>query len=96
MNEKKDYVNQIIEDEDTNAELILDNILKDLTNNEYININLNENNNIIIQEKWETFILTTTKTQTNLDDILECENLLKTYYEIPKNKIFIYSNGKYN
>ena len=47
---------------------------------------LYENKYIIINEKWTTFTLTTTKNKediNNINSIIECENELKDYYNIP-------------
>ena len=70
-------------DEDTNAELILQNILKDLTKNKYDVFPFNENKNIIIREQWITFTLTTTiKNIDDIKDTIECQNKLKKFYNI--------------
>jgi len=77
------------EDGDTNAELVLSNILYDLVNNKYEVFEINENNDIVIKEKWATFTITNTKTKNDIfetDDILECETKLKNYYNIPSDK----------
>ena len=71
------------EDEDTNAEIILNNILSDLNHNKYNNILINTENDIIIREKWATFTLTTTKSiNREISDIIKCENILKNKYNI--------------
>ena len=77
------------EDEETNAELVLSNILFDLINNKYETFQINDNSDIVIKEKWATFTVTNTKTKKNnfeMDYILECEVKLKNYYNIPSDK----------
>ena len=77
------------QDEETNAKLILDNILQDLIINKYSSFSLNENENIIIKEKWATFSLLKAKNNNkDIIDIINCENILKKYYNIPSNKYF--------
>lgn len=77
------------EDEETNAELVLSNILFDLINNKYETFQINDNSDIVIKEKWAAFTVTNTKTKKNnfeMDYILECEVKLKNYYNIPSDK----------
>ena len=75
------------EDEDTNAELILENILYDLINNNPDAFFSDGNNEIIIKEKWATFTLTNTNiNKDEINIIKECENILRNYYNIPSEK----------
>ena len=73
------------EDEEANTDLILENILTDLSNQKYDFFPLNENKKVVITEKLATFALTTTynNEDNDINSIIECENKLKDYYEIP-------------
>ena len=73
------------EDEDTNANLILNNIRNDIITTNFDKTILN-NKNIIIKEFDTTFIITTTKLQSSTSEPIiifgQCENILKSFYNI--------------
>ena len=74
------------QDENTNGNLILNNILQDITSTNFdINI-LNNNKNIIINESFIDFIITNNKIQKNVENKIinlgKCENILKNVYSI--------------
>ena len=75
------------EDEETNANLILQNILKDIVSTNFRRDDLYYNNkNIIIEEVYTTFTITTNKIQKNnvnrLVNLGNCENILKSFYDL--------------
>jgi len=74
------------QDTDTNGNIILQNILQDITSSNFNSSILNNNKNIIINESFITFIITNYKNQENLGnikiDLGACENKLIEYYSI--------------
>ena len=91
------------EDEDTNAQLILNNIHKDIiTTNFNKNDLYNNNQNIIIEEVHTTFIITTDKIQKNeansLINLGNCEEILKSRYNLEStdNLVILIINTKKN
>ena len=70
------------EDKDTNANLILNNIHKDIITTNFDKNNLyNNNKKIIINEVYTTFTITTQKIEKN-NNINKCENNLKAKYNL--------------
>ena len=73
------------EDEETNANLILNNILRDIITTNFKRDNLYKNNkNIIFEEKGTTFTTTTNKILKNNPnkkyDLELCENILRFFH----------------
>ena len=71
-------------DNETNGNLILKNILEDIVSTNF-NMNiLNNNESIIINESFITFIITNTRIQNKMENktinLGKCENILKNYY----------------
>ena len=79
------------QDEETNANLLLNLIKTELTNNNFNSDIIN--NNIIINEKWTSFTLINKQLSNNNNninnDLNECINQLKEYYQISNNKNII-------
>ena len=73
-------------DEDTNGNLILKNIKKDIITINFDKSILDNNKNIVINESFITFIITNIKIQKNTDNqnvnLGECENILKNEYNL--------------
>ena len=80
------------QDKDTNGNLILQNIIQDISSSNF-DINILSNNNIIINESFITFIITNYHIQeTTLNNIINlgnCENILKNNYNIENNEDLI-------
>ena len=74
------------EDKDTNANLILNNIHRDLIIANFNKSKLNNNQNIIIEEAFTMFIISTNKIQKNSNtqivNLESCENNLKIKYNL--------------
>ena len=75
------------EDEETNVNLILQNIKTDIVSKNFNRDNLTNNEEeIIIEEVYTTFTITTNKILKNnsnkLIDLGNCENYLKNYYKL--------------
>ena len=74
------------QDEDTNGNLILKNILLDITSTNFDISLLSNNKNIIINESFISFIITNNKIQKNFENQIinlgNCENILKNEYRI--------------
>ena len=91
------------EDDDTNANLMINSIKKDIITINFDKTTLNNNKNIIIKEFGATFTITTTKIQSSSSDPIlifgKCEDILKNYYNIDSNKnlvlFFINYENKY-
>ena len=71
---------------DSNGNLILKNIIQDITNTNFDANILSNNKNIIINESFISFIITNIKIQKNTDnnviDLGNRENILKDYYKV--------------
>ena len=84
------------EDEDTNANLILNNIHKDIITTNFDKNNLyNNNKKIIINEVYTTFTITTQKIEKN-NNLNKCESSLKAEYNLKNldNLIILIINTK--
>ena len=90
---EKGYCISKYHDDDTNGNLILNNILKDITTINFNRNSLNDNIDVKIEESYITFTITTTNIQKNsgfpLINLGECENKLKEFYQINNNNNFI-------
>ena len=81
-------------DEGTNEDLILNNILKDITTIDFNRNSLNNNQNIKIEESYVNFIITSTKIQKinsyPLVNLGDCENILNLFYQNNNNDIILF------
>ena len=69
----------------SNGNLILKNIIQDITHNNFDTNIFSDNKNIIINESFISFIITNNKIQKNAENIIidlgNCENILKDNYD---------------
>ena len=92
------------EDEETNQNLILYNILQDITTSNFIKDDLyNNNEDIIIEEIYTTFTITTNKilkkNNNQKVNLGKCENILRNFYDLKSSDnlvIFIIEINKDN
>ena len=74
------------EDNDTNADLILNNILEELYSDTFNYSSINENNDqILIKEQFINFSLNVMN-NINISTLDQCENILKNKYNIPNDE----------
>ena len=78
----------------TNGNLILKNIIEEITSTNFNTTNIfSDNKNIIINESFITFILTNNQIQNysenNIVELGNCENILKNYYNTEELLIFL-------